>query len=242
MNRLTLALVFGLCSAASVAAEDIGFLSDYSLLEFRQRDIAARVYVVPDINERMKKYDAVMVDQPEIFVAKDSKYKGAKADELKLLADTVRLTMIANIEAGGYRVVEEAGPDVMYVRHAIANLYLKKKKRGVLSYTPLGIVVHATAQAAIRDLWKKIDIVELSLEMEVADSVNGEILAMGTSPHGMRKAKGQKEDIVTWEELDAVIQTAGERTRCLLDNGKLPRSEWKTCSDIVIEADVSTSD
>jgi hypothetical protein len=234
-------LVVGLCSAVSAAGEDIGFLSDYSLLEVRERDLANRVYVVPDLWERLAGYHAFLVDQPEIFIAPDSKYKGAKGDQLKLLADTVRLATIERLEAGGHPVADEPGPGVMYLRFAVVDLYLKKKKRGLLSYTPMGFVVHSTMQAAVRDLWKKIDIVELSMEMEFADSVTGEILVMGTSPHGMRKGKGQKEDLVTWEELDAVIRIFGERMSCQLDNARKPRSEWQVCSDIAIEPEQAAS-
>jgi Protein of unknown function (DUF3313) len=86
---------------------------------------------------------------------------------LKLLADTVRLATMERLEAGGYPVADEPGPGVAYIRIAIANLYLKKKKRGILSYTPMGFVVHSTMQAAVRDLWKKIDII---LEPETAAS------------------------------------------------------------------------
>ena len=57
----------------------------------------------------------------------------------------------------------------------------------------------------------------------------------------MRKGKGQKEDLVTWEELDAVIRTIGERMRCQLENAKTPRSEWRVCSDIVVTAADLTS-
>ncbi len=230
-----------LCSAVSAAGQDIGFLSDYSLLEVRERDLANRVYIVPDLWERLRGYHAFLVDQPEIFISPDSKYKGAKPDQLKLLADTVRLATIERLEAGGYPVADEPGPGVMYVRFAVAHLYLKKKKRGLLSYTPMGFVVHSTMQAAVRDLWKKIDIVELSMEMEFTDSVTGEVLAMGTSSHGMRKGKGQKQDLVSWEELDAVIRTVGERMRCQLDNARTPRSDWKVCSDIIIEPEQAAS-
>jgi len=236
-----LMLVVGLCGAASAAAQDIGFLSDYSLLEVRERDIANRVYLVPNLEEKMKGFNAFLIDQPEIFIAPDSKYKGAKGDQLKLLADTVRLATIDRLEAGGYPVTEEPGPGVMYLRFAVVDLYLKKKKRGILSYTPMGFVVHSTMQAAVRDLWKKIDIVELSMEMEFSDSVTGEIIAMGASSHGMRKSKDQKEDLVTWEELDAVISTVGERMRCQLDNSRKPRSAWQVCSDIIVEPETAAS-
>lgn len=241
MTKRFFILIVGLCSAASAAGQDIGFLTDYSLLETRERDILNRLYIVPDLWERLKDYNAFLVDQPEIFIAPDSKYKGAKGDQLKLLADTVRLATIERLEAGGYPIADEPGPGVMYLRFAVTNVHLKKKKRGLLSYTPMGFVVHSTMQAAVRDLWKKIDIVELSLEMEFSDSVTGEILAMGTSPHGMRKSKGQKEDLVSWEELDAVLRTFGERMRCQLDNARSPRSDWKVCSDIIVEPEQAAS-
>jgi len=183
-----------------------------------------------------QRYDSVMLDQPEIHMAADSNYKGAKGDDLKQLADAGRLATIERFEAGGWSVVEEPGPNVMYIRWAISELYLKKKKRGILSYTPVGLVVHTTAQAAIRDLWKKIDIVGLGLMIESSDSVSGEILAAGVARKGARKGKGQKRDLVTWEELDALFATIGERMRCRLDNNKLSEEKKRQdCYNIVIE-------
>ena len=230
-------MVVGLCTAGLASGQDIGFLTDYSLLETRKADFANRVYIIPDVTERLRDYNAILVDQPEIFIAADSKYKGAKPDQLKLLADTARLATMERLEGSGYTIADGPGPGVLYMHWAIANLYLKKKKRSILSYTPVGMVVHTTKQAAIRDLWKKIDIVELGLEIELTDSVSGEVLVAATSKHGMRKGRGQKEDLVTWEELDAMFRTVGERARCNLDNAKRPRSEWQLCSNIVIEAE-----
>ena len=239
MTKRFLILVVGLCSAVSAAGQDRGFLTDYSLLETQGGDFAARVYIAPNALERLADYDAILVDQPEIFIAPDSKYKGAKGDHLKQLADTARLAMMERLEAGGYTVSDGPGPGVLYLRWAIADLYLKKKKRGLLSYTPLGMVVHATKQAAIRDLWTKINIVELGVEGEISDAVSGVILAAGTSKLGMRKGRGQKEDLVTWEELDAMLSTAGERLRCRLDNARRPENERQVCTDILIEPEQS---
>ena len=134
MTKKFLILVVGLCGAASAAGQDIGFLTDYSLLKTRQGDMVNRVYIVPNAIERLKDYDAVLVDQPEIFISPDSKYKGAKPDQLKQLADTARLAMMERLEAGGYTVADGPGPGVLYMRWAIADLYLKKKKRGLLSF------------------------------------------------------------------------------------------------------------
>ena len=238
MKRL-LVCIFGVCSAASAVSQNNDFLTDYSLLETQEGNFAAKVYRMPNLAQRLADYDAVMVDQPEIFIAEDSKYKGAKGDALKQLADSARLVTMARLEANGFDVVDEPGPDVLYMRWAITDLYLQKKKRGLLSYTPVGMVVHATAQAATRDLWKKINIAELSFEVEISDLVTGEILGAAVSAQeGLRKAKGQTEDLVSWQELDALFETIGERLACQLSNARIPESEWKACADIWIEPEV----
>jgi hypothetical protein len=99
----------------------------------------------------------------------------------------------------------------------------------------MGMVVHTTRQAMIKDLFKKIDIVELGLQVEFSDGVTGEIIAAVTSKQGTRKSKGQKQDLVTWEELDAMFSTVGERTRCYLDNAGEKEKDRSDCDSIVIE-------
>ena len=239
MTKRLLLLVLGLFGAASGFGQNNDFLDDYSLLEPLDGNFVTARYFAPNVVQRLADYNAVLVDQPEIFIAADSKYKGAKGDQLKALADVARLATIERLEAGGFTIATEPGPNVLYLRWAITDLYLQKKKRGFLSYTPIGMVVHATKSAAVRDLWKKIDIVELSLELEVSDLVTGEILGTAvTSRQGLRKSKGEKGQIVSWQALDALFSTIGERFACVLDNAQIPESEWITCADIWIEAEV----
>lgn len=42
--------------------------------------VGNRVYVVPNVEQRLREYNAFLADQPEIFIAPNSKYKGAKGD------------------------------------------------------------------------------------------------------------------------------------------------------------------
>jgi len=234
-----LILLAGLCGMASATAQDESFFTNPSLLEPWDQGTFDLGYVHPDALQVAQRYASVMVDQPEIFIADDSKYKGAKPDHMKQLADTGRLAMIERLEAGGYTITDEPGPNVVYIRWAIADLYLQKKKRSILSYTPAGFVMHSTRQAMIRDLWKKIDIVELGLMIEWTDSVSGEVLSAGLARRGMRKAKGRKAELVTWEELDALFLTIGEQSRCHLDNNKLPEGEKRIdCDSLVVEPEV----
>ena len=239
MTKRILILLAGLCCMASATAQDESFFTDPSLLGPWDQGTFDLGYVNQEAAHEGHDYDSVMIDQPEVFVAADSKYKGAKGDHMKQLADVARLAMTESIEAGGYTITDDPGPNVVYIRWAIADLYLQKKKRGILSYTPAGMVVHATRQAAQRDLWKKIDIVELGLMIEWSDSVSGEILSAGDARQGIRKAKGRKADLVSWQEIDALFLTIGEQTRCHLDNhGREGGDIRLDCDSIVVEPEV----
>jgi hypothetical protein len=231
--------------ALPATAQDSGFLSDYSLLQTREGDAAVeRVYIKEGIMERLLDYNAVMVDQPEVYLSEDTKDKYGKPDALMQLASTMRYAMMERLEAGGYNVTDEPGQGVLFMRWAVTDLYLKKKKRGILSYTPLGAVVHATHQASIKDLWKKIDIVEMTIELELLDSVTEEILAAAVDSSGQRKDK--KADLeqvtVTWEELDAQMRTVGERIRCQLDNARRAEGDRENCAAILIEPEYPEED
>ncbi len=241
MTRRFLMLTVGLCAMASAAAQNNDFLSDYSTLQDHDEDtrFTARVYQVPNAEQRLGDYTSIMVDQPEIFIAADSKYKGAKGDQLKALADVARLSTIAQLEAGGLNVVDTPSTDTLYMRWAITDLYLQKKKRGILSYTPVGMVVHTTKSAATRDLWKKIDIAELRIEIELTDVVTGEVIVAGIShQQGFRKQKGEKADLVTWQELEALFDTTGARLSCGLTNAAKPAEGKVNCAAIWIDPEV----
>ena len=96
-------------------------------------------------------------------------------------------------------------------------------------------MVHATAQAAMSDLWKKVNITDLGLMIEWVDSETGEVLSAGQASRG-GKAGHSKDPLVSWEELDALFQTIGEQTRCHMDNNRLPDSEKREdCDSIAIE-------
>ena len=146
MKRTTMAFNVALTTllgACAANAADEGFLSDYSKLQPVKGDENEKTWAVADAETRALKYKSVMIDQPEIFISPDSKYKGAKPDDLKTLADELRNAFRTEIEASGkYAVVEAPGPDVLYMRVAISDLMMQKKKRPVLAYIPVAAVVY----------------------------------------------------------------------------------------------------
>ena len=235
--------ILSLATAPRSLAQSSGFMEDYSIFDTVGEEISAiaerseyidRLYVVPGGTERVATYTGVMVDQPEVFMASDTPYKGVKPDAIKILSDILRQGLVENL-ADGFEVVDAPGPGVLYLHWAITDLYLQKKKKSLLSYTPAGIVISGAKAAMINDIWKKVDMVEMTVEMELLDSQTQELLVAGIVREGARKDKkaGQKKrDPVTWEEVDRITQTFGERLACRMGNSKLGEAEQVDCAAI----------
>jgi hypothetical protein len=78
-----------------------------------------------------------------------------------------------------------------------------------------------------------VDIIEMALEAEIADSQSGEVLAALVVERGTRKRKseGQKEQRMDVAEFRATIHEYAERLRCRLDNARLPEARWIDCTN-----------
>jgi len=191
-----------------------------------------RIYLATNAFERLADYDAVMVDQPEVWLHEDSKYKGLKPDDLKILADTWREAVVRELY-GNYDVVEMAGPNVLQVRLAVRDLFMKKQ-RGILSFTPIGAVTHAIRNAATDDIMKKISLIGFGVEVEVVDSVSGDVLAAVAERRSDTRQAEEREP-ASWTEVRGVMTDFGMRLGCRLDNARKPDAEQVDCRALVAE-------
>lgn len=236
MNERTSILVhgmfFSLLAAMPLpgwAQENEGaFLRDYSKLEPAPDNPFEELYIAPDAMKRAAQYTAVMVDQPEIFVHPDSKYQGIKPDDMKAIADSLR-EAVTNELKSGYQVVDQPASNVLYVRLAIGDVMLQKKKRPILAYTPIGAVVHAGKNMA-KEVTEKIDLNDFKIEGEVLDSGSQEQLGAMTASRGSLGVDTDKP--VSWERLHELFATVGKRLRCRLDNSKVSEEQWTNCGKI----------
>ena len=101
-------------------------MGDYSLLKPRSDEYHDLYYEAPNLLEKLRNYHAIMIDQPEIFIADDSKYKGMKPDDMKLMADAFREILRAEL-GENYRIVEDPGPGMLYLRMAFTDMHIEKK-------------------------------------------------------------------------------------------------------------------
>jgi len=211
--------------SSSQAAELIhsGFMSDYTQLEKVTDGTADYRYIAPGGEERMAQFEAVMIDQPEIFIANDSPYRGAKPKHLVALAEALRSGLTSALSEDLY-VVGSPGEKVLYIRIAITNLKLTKKKKNILGFTPVGMVVGGIKGAATSDLAKKANLQGMILELEGFDSISGERIVALIDSIG-----SDAQQHASWEELEVFMAKYGRVMQCRFDNARLPAEQRMNC-------------
>jgi len=219
-----------LAARAVVAADfDQGFLDDYSKLQPRSAgEFSDLFYGAPDLFSRISGYTGVALDQPEVLISPASPYKGGKPEDMTQIAELMRSALAEQLTKGGYNVVEARGPGVIFVRLALTDLELTKKKRGLLSYTPVGAVVKAGTDA-VKETLDKVDITRMTLQAELLDGESGELLAALVVARGT--PEGGKGARIEFEELTGMLSEYGARMRCGLDNAKVAQEQQINCLD-----------
>ena len=221
---------------ASGISDESRFLSDYSKLSSGNDSSFDELYASQAAISSGPRYTAVMIDQAEIFLHADSKYKGIKPDDMKAIADSFRERVIDELKSG-YTIVDKPGKNVLYVRFAIADLMLQKKKRPILAYVPVGAVVYGIKKLA-SEVTSKLDVTNIKIEGEVLDSMTLEQLGAATMRRG-KASSAVGEQSLTWDHLDDLFSVAGKRLRCRLDNAPLPEGQRKQCEAINVNVDAA---
>ncbi len=243
-TSIALGLIFSMAFTTTVSAQS-GFLDFYDIFDdvseaeqkrlAEQSEYMTKLYRPAGIEEIMKKHHAILIDQPEVWLSADSPYKGLKPEAMKHLADFMRQKLIDEL-SGDFEMAKEEGPGVAVLDWAITNMYLQKKPKKIRNFTPIGLVVNTTAMAIMNDIWKKVDMVEISIEMAFY-SDSGKLIAAGIAEQGARKDKeaGQKKRApVSWDEYDNIVTNIATQIGCTLKNTRLSEDQQVNCADRII--------
>jgi len=224
------AFVLPLLALATAAhGADSGFLSDYGKLTAAGPDVGAdKIYMADGVADRAAQYQGVYVPQPEIFIADDSDYKGMSPDDMKTIADAMHAAIVKELH-GNFLVLAAPKQGSVTLRTALSNVNLKKKKRGLLSYTPIGLVAHGV-EGAVEGIMAKVDLKAAKIEMELDDSATGEALAMAVIDSKLASEK------VSWDEAEAFFTLIGKRVSCRMDNARVPAASRSDCMAITLGA------
>jgi hypothetical protein len=200
-----------------------GFMSDYTQLEEVTDGSADYRYLAKGAEDKMAQYNAVMIDEPEIFIANDSPYRGVKPKQLSALADALRAAIAGALSEDLY-VVDTPGENVLFLSVAASNLKLKKKKKSLLGYTPAGLVGGAVMGAATSDIAKKASLQDVVIEIEAFDSVTNERIVAVIDSRG-----NAKDDPTSWADLELMFARYGRVMQCRFNNGRLPAEQRANC-------------
>jgi len=203
-----------------------GFFDDYSSMQASEADWIDYFYFSDNFQQKMRSAEAIILPQPEIFMAEDSAYKGMKVDDMMSLTESMR-QLVADAFADGYQIASTPGPNTLVVRMAFSNFYLKKKSRGLFGYTPVGFVVTNAKRTMLNEFTENILLTELTWEAELLDSETGEVLAQVYLNIGEHS---DKDTFTSWDELVTVMGDASERLRCRFDNAALNASARQECN------------
>ena len=224
--RALLALTIGVFSMPALAQDQFsGFLTDYEQLEPSDDVWLDYMYAGLEFRPKVAGTTAIMLEQPEIFFAADSKYKGMKPDDMKLLADSMK-AIFADKLVEEYQIAASPGPNTLLFRMALTNVHMKKKGRNLLGYTPVGFVAGSAKRALLNDFIDNIMLTEVMWEAEIFDSQTGQrygalIIGLGN--------KNSKKEFTSWEQLMHSMEVGAERLVCRLGNAKAVEGELRDC-------------
>lgn len=192
---------------STVYAANSGFLDDYSGLKADPDRSGAMIYRKSGVS--LGTYNKIVISPIEIWYHPNTKYKGVSPDEMKILADTFANILTSELEPD-YPVVNSTGKGVLIVRLAITNIKMKKKKRGLLGYMPIGAAITAMKDIA----GKRIRLSDATIEAELLDGESGERL--GTLVDSLSETVSKK-DKPSWESLEQALTFYAKRFRSRLD-------------------------
>ena len=235
IEKLAVLLIICVLMPSAVLADHAAFPVEHGFLSVAYEDMRVverpggfdLTYIAPGAFEKLADYEGIIIDQPEIWVDPESNYRGTQPEYMKAVVELVRHTLVGQMLRGGNNIVDVPGPGVLFMRVAVTDLYFKKKKGAVIVYQPIGTV---SDEELLRTLFKKIDILEFALQMEIVDSRTEELLGAIVIRRGELK-KGRKgiDGRLDFGEFWAIIDEYADRVRCRFDNAKRPKEEWVDC-------------
>lgn len=204
---LTIALVG--CSASGMKnVEQSGFLKDYSQLKHGSDDQAALVYIKPGVD--FKPYIKIMLERVTVVFAPTAEGLEVDPKMLHELSDYYQNALQEALK-DGYELVDQPGPDVLWVRVAITDVVPSNPTANTMSsIIPIGMAVSAAAKATTD---ANLGTGEAATEMEVLDSMTKERLAAAVD----RRQGGKAAFRGKWVDTEQAFDYWAKRFRDRLD-------------------------
>lgn len=195
--------------AAALLLVPIGAMAEEGFLEPEEVAMLAPVDAVPGLEDYVApgmdvtKYSKMVLGSVTFFFAEDSKTKAISAEESKQISDALQQAMKDNLK-NYFEIVDQPGPDTLLLNLGVVDIKMKNKKRGLLGYTPIGLVVTTAGNLS----GSRLVLDQAELQGEWVDSQTGEM--------GLMFQVSQIEDLddekqLTWEDVRLTVNDMASR-------------------------------
>ena len=153
--------------------------------------------------KELTQFSKVVLGSITFFFADDSKTKDMDAKEAAQITDALEAALTDNLEKH-YEIVDQPGPDTLLINVAVTQIKMKNKKRGLLGYTPIGLVVTTAGNLSGSRLVLK----EAILQGEMLDSQSGDIVTLFQVSQ-IEQLDEEKQ--LTWEDVRLTLNDMANR-------------------------------
>lgn len=167
-----------------------GYLEDYSQLKADESRHGTYFWMDPSFHP--KNYRAVMVGPIEVWYHPESKYKGIRPEELSLLSQELRETLLKRL-AEGFDIVREPGSGTLLINAAIVDLGARRPDKKLRNFLPIGIVTTGIKSG----LGKNYVLSGSALEAELVDTQSGKRVGLIV----VKNLGTRRQDTTTWEQI-----------------------------------------
>jgi hypothetical protein len=202
MNRILIFAAVALLMPLSALAED-------SFLEAHEVALLKPAANVPGLENYTAdgkdpaKYSKVVLGSITFFYADDSKTKDMDAKESTQITDALKGVMTDNLKKY-LEIVDQPGPDTLLLNMAVTQIKMKNKKRGLLGYTPIGLVVTTAGNLS----GSRLVLDKAAMQGEMLDSQSGDIVTLFQVSQ-IEQLDDKKQ--LTWEDVRLTLNDLANR-------------------------------
>ena len=156
------------------------------------------------------KYDKIMMDEVQFFLAPDADYKGISPSTTKELGEDFHKSFVQEL---GDMLTASPGPGVARMRLAVTDIEQSKPALGTITtVVPVGLAVSLVKKGATGQY---TGIGSASMEVEFLDSVTSERIAAAVD-----KAPGGKLDVGQYSPAKAAFEYWAKRLHAFMQQSK----------------------
>ncbi len=148
-------------------------------------------------------YSKVVLGSITFFFADDSKTKDMDAKESTQITDALKGVLTDNLKKY-VEIVDQPGPDTLLLNMAVTQIKMKNKKRGLLGWTPIGLVVTSAGNLT----GSRLVLDKAVLQGEMLDSQSGDIVTLFQVSQ-IEQLDDKKQ--LTWEDVRLTLNDLANR-------------------------------